>query len=72
MNVILQRVVGMYIGTQEGGNDENKEALIIAQKKSKVTEEHKDNSNETSSNSVLDELALKETKFYNDKIGLSP
>ena len=57
---------------QEDGDDENMEALIIDIKKSKISEEHKDYSKKTSSRSGLEELALKSTKFYKDKIGLSP
>ena len=57
---------------QEDGDNENMEALIIAIKKSKISEEHKDYSKKTSSRSGLEELALKSTKFYKEKIGLSP
>ena len=57
---------------QEDGDDENMEALIISIKKSKISEEHKDYSKNTSSRSGLEELALKSTKFYKEKIGLSP
>ena len=57
---------------QEGGDDENMEALIIAIKKSKISEEHKYYPKETSSRPGLEKLALKPTKFYKDKIRLSP
>lgn len=57
---------------QEGEDDDIVEALINAIKNSKVLEEHKDYPKETSSRSGLEELALKPTKFYKDKIGLSP
>ena len=53
-------------------NDKNMEALTTAQKKSKISEEQKDYPKESSSRSGLEELALKNTKFYKDKIGLSP
>ena len=57
---------------QEGGDGEKIEGLIIAFKKSKISEEHKDPPKETSSRSGLEELALKPTKFYKENIGLSP
>ena len=48
------------------------EALIIAIKKTKISEERKSSKGESSSMSGLDKLALKSSKYYKEKIGLSP
>ena len=57
---------------QEDRNNENMEPLIIDINKSKNLNEDKDYSKKTSLRSGLEELALKSTKFYKEKIGLSP
>ena len=57
---------------QEEGDDESMEALIVILKRSKISEKHKSDPKEIFSTSGLDKLALKPTKFYKEKIGLSP
>ena len=46
--------------------------IVVAINTSKISEEHKDYPKAISQKPGLEKLALKPTKFYKDKIGLSP
>ena len=56
---------------QIGVNLDNKMSLIFDLNKSKIFEERNNDPKETSSRPGLEKLALKRTKFYIEKIGLS-
>ena len=53
-------------------NKEDTETLIIIHKNTKISSEGRENNEEVFPISGMKELELKSTKFYKDKIELSP